>query len=224
MSTKTVLLLLGIIVGTVGISNASQITLDPSSLPSSQGWDYSPSGLHAGTVETDIFSTDGSVLNMNSMGQSINWLTGGSILYRQSNVVSSALPTVLEWTSRTLEYEYVACAGQNFGSMAGFASGIFQYGVGIRLDQISLIDGAEQKYISMDTTEYHTYRIETGEGASTYDFYIDNVLEASASARSVTGANYLSFGDGTGGANARVDITALEFSQIPEPATMSAVT
>ena len=41
-------------------ATASTITLDTTSLPSTQGWDYQTYGSHDGAVETDIFSTDGS--------------------------------------------------------------------------------------------------------------------------------------------------------------------
>ena len=192
MITKTVLILLGIIAGAVGISSASQITLDPSSLPSRQGWDYSVANLHAGTVETDIFSTDGSLLNMNSMDQPIHWLTGGgAVLYRQSNVVSSAMPTTLECTSRMLDYEPVPSPGENHGFVAGFPDGSLEYRAAISLSQIALFDGSGFKYIALDATEYHTYRIETVSGSSANNFYIDDIQQASASARFVSGANYL---------------------------------
>ena len=223
-STIRVLLLLGIIVGTVGISVASQITLDPSVLPSSQGWDYSSAGLYGATVETDIFSVDGSVLSTNSMGQTIDSFSGGaSFIYRQNNVVSSAMPTILEWTSRTLDYESVVSYGEHFGFNVGFSDSSLLYAAGISLNQVTLLDGAGFKVIALDTTAYHTYSIETITGTPAYKFYIDNVLQASATALSGARPNSLYFGDGTGGANSGTDITALEFSQIPEPASIGLI-
>lgn len=208
------------ILGSYGV-DAAPITLNPSILPSNQGWDYSAVGLHSGSIETNVFSVGGSVLNINSMGLSLSSITGGSIVYRNSNVVTSALPTTLEWTSRTLEYERnVAAAGQDFGFIAGFRSENLIYHAGISTNEITLIDGAGYKYISVDATEYHTYRIDTIAGAPSYDFYIDDVLQVSATARTGTSANNIYFGDGTGGANSNTDITDFEFNQIPEPATM----
>ena len=93
MNTKTVLLLSGLIAGTVGISNAYQTTLDPSLLPSSQGWTYGATGVLPGTVETDLFSTDGSALTMNTMGHEYSDTVVGAIAnYRQYDVVSSSMP------------------------------------------------------------------------------------------------------------------------------------
>lgn len=216
---KVTTIAISIIVGTCG-AFASVITLDPSMLPSNQGWDYSAVGLHSGTIETNVVSEGGSALSFNTTGQSLSGFTGGSILYRLSGVVDSSMPTTLEWASQTLAYEYAPSAGQNFGFSVGFSSDSYRYYAGINSGQITLFDGSGFKAIPIDTTEARTYRFETISGTSTYNFYIDNALEATVSARTSTTQNDIYFGDGTGGANSNVNLTALNFSQIPEPSTI----
>lgn len=215
---KITIMILVTILGSYG-ALASEITLDMGVLPSDQGWDYSALGLNTGAVEAEIFSVDGSALTMNSMGQPSSRF-GGSIVYRHAGAIRTAVPAVLEWTSRTLDYERTV-RDSNFGFIAGFRSGNSNYGVGITEDKVSLFDGEGYTNISVDGTQQHTYRIETIAGASAYDFYVDDVLRASASARPGAAANDVYFGDGTGGANAEVYMTALTFSQIPEPMTAS---
>lgn len=207
-----------IFVGSIGVF-ASVITLDPSILPSNQGWDYSAVGLHSGAIESEVFSEGETALNLNSIGEPLSSLTGGAIQYRQSAVVELGMLTTLEWASQTLAYEYTSSAGQNFGFSLGFSSGSYRYFAGINLGQVTLIDGSGFTSIPVDTTEAHTYRMETISGTSTYSFYVDNALEATLSARSGTTQADVYFGDGTGGANSNIDITALNFAQIPEPST-----
>lgn len=67
-----------------------------------------------------------------------------------------------------------------------------------------------------DATVFHDYRIEFTPGASTFDFYSDNVLFGTGNTLSST-VNQIAFGDGTGSANARAELTSYTFSQVPEP-------
>lgn len=201
-----------------GITYGSHITLNTGTLPSSQGWAYEANGYHAGVPESDIFSTDGSVLNLNSMDQPLSY-TGGTIMYSKYNIVSTSQPNVLEWTSQLFDYEYIASAGQYHGFSLGFSDGVRIFSAGVSPNAISLIDGADYKRIAVDTTKEHTYRFETTPGSLMYNFYVDGTLQASPYSRAGSSGNYLRFGNGTSGANADVDISALEFKQIPEPAT-----
>ncbi len=192
-------------------SYASSIILDTGSLPSTQGWDYAGSGVHAGAAETDFYSTDGSVLTADTMGQP-TYAIGSSALYRQSGVVSESMPTVLEWTSRTLDHETDSTAGY-YGFFVGFRTSNKDYSAGVFPDRIAIRDGSNFREIPIDATEYHTYRIETITGSLTYDFYIDGVFVTSAAPKMASFNNSLLFGDGTGHANAKSDISSLRFLQ-----------
>jgi len=211
---KMITIIAVLIVGGISASG-TVITLDTGSLASTQGWSYNSIGLLAGYSESDVFSSDGSVLTMNTMPAAYSGGVYGGATYKRLDVVNTAPLTTLEWTSRTLENE--SDPGYPLGFFAGFIIANKQVTAGIHTNQVSLMDGAGVKFISLDATEYHTYRIEAVAGASTYDFYIDGALETSSTKRSVSVSNRVMFGDGTGGANAKADITGLEFSQIPEP-------
>jgi hypothetical protein len=211
---KMITMMVVFVVGTFSAS-ATVVTLDTGSLASTQGWSYNSNGLLAGYSETDVFSTDGSVLTMNTMPAAYSGGVYGGATYRRFDVVNTAPLAILEWTSRTLENE--SDPGWSLGFFAGFIIDNKQVTAGIHTNQISLMDGTGKKYISIDATEFHTYRIEAVAGASTYDFYIDGALQTTATKRSVSVSNRVMFGDGTGGANAKAEISSLEFSQIPEP-------
>lgn len=152
-------IIMATILGSMAVS-ASPISLDPSTLPSHQGWKYLTSGLHAGTTESAVFSTTGSHLTMNSMDHPVSASTGGSAIYRKADVITASMQTTLEWESRIVEYEKDSRApGQDFGFCAGFSSGSLHYSVGISSDKIVLFDGSGVKHVPLDTSEFHAYRI-----------------------------------------------------------------
>ncbi len=195
----------------VGVS-ASTIILDTGSLPSTQGWEYRAVGVHASTAETDLMSTDGSVLNMNTMGQPFSSYLGSTALYRLSDVVQDSMPTVLQWTSRTLEHE-TAPEGY-YGFFVGFRTDFLDYSAGIFPNHVAIRNGSGWIEIPIDASEYHTYRIQAIAGSPEYDFYIDDSLQASAVAKwNSAFENSVLFGDGTGRANANSDIASLAFGQ-----------
>lgn len=202
----------------VSAANANVVILDTSTLPSTQGWEYAASGIHAGVAETDLFSVNGSVLTMDNLDEPVNW-RGGAAFYRQQDIVESSKDTVLQWTSRTTEHEKTS-GGHDFGFFMNFDDGQYSYRAGITDSLITLNNGAGLHTIALDATIYHTYRIETVTGQPAYDFYIDNTLQATLTGRS-TSLNTLRFGDTTSTANAKTDITELQFCQIPEPMTAS---
>lgn len=216
MVTNKITLLSLILASGILTSEATQITLLTDSLPSSQSWIYDSRGLHNGVAETDISSTDGSVLSFNSMGQALSSHTGGSILYRQNGVVPSAdTSRMLTWTSRLLDYEYVSSYGQNHGLSFGFSDDEFYYFAGIRFDRIALGDNSGFKYMNFDPSQFHTYCIETIAGTALYNFYIDDILQVSARAWKTPTFNTVYFGDSTGGANASAEISFVQFGEAP---------
>jgi len=209
----------GVLIGLIiaGTSSAAVIALDMDSLPSAQGWEYVARGIHADVAEEDVYSADGSVLSIDSMGLgTINASAPFSALqYNRKDVVSSPGQTVLEWTSRTLNWE-----GNLLGYYTGFQiylrmDGLDVY-IGILSNRIMIADGTGVKILNIDATTYHTYRIEIEEnGAPTYDFYIDGVLRASPRRRSVTHeGNLLAFGDASMRLNTQSDISYLKLTQV----------
>jgi hypothetical protein len=213
---KTLIYIVAIFV--LSDASATTITLDTSSLPSAQGWDYLPKGIHTQTPETDLFSTDGSVLSMNTTNEPLSSLSAIAV-YRQLDVVEDSLPTVMEWTSRTLDYE----GDGVYGFFMGFRTSTLDYSISMFPDKVAYRDGNDWQEILINGLEYHTYRMEATVGALTYDFYIDDVFQGSGAPKQASYVNHVLFGDGTGRANARSDISALEFTQIPEPGVIGLI-
>ncbi|BCU11250.1 hypothetical protein MAN88_18140 [Microcystis aeruginosa] len=78
--------------------NASNVTLNFNTLPSSQGWTYLVDGNTA--TETDVFSISNGVLTQNTLGSG-----DGVNGYTLANVVDTTQPFTLSWRSRVLQVD-----------------------------------------------------------------------------------------------------------------------
>lgn len=203
---------------------ASNITLNFNTLPSTQGWTYLVDGNTA--TETDVFSLSNGVLTQNTLG-------GGDGVngYTLANVIDSAQPFTLSWRSRVLQQEFVLNP-QNFfgfGLTVNNSSQRFTLGFGtneIGIAPFQILAG------SFDNTIFHDYRLEGSFITGNSRFYIDDVLIANLTLLNgvtTNASNGLFFGDATGFTNALAEITDYRFSQggpsesVPEPSSIAGI-
>ena len=194
------------------LASAAVVTLGFSSLPSAEGWTYIADGpSHGGQHESAIWSTDGTSLTMSTMGSLL--VAPSRNTYSQTGIVNTVNPFEVTWRSRILESEGTIAGGWG----VGVAVGAQQFTVGFIRNAIWIADSQ----MPFDATAFHDYRLTGTPGTDTFSLYIDNVLFANRrSIQPFFAGNYILFGDLTGAANARAELQALTFRQVPESATM----
>lgn len=194
-----------------GPAPAATVVLSTATLPSAQGWTYTATGpTHGDDVESAIWSTNGTTtITMNTMGQGL--VSPSSNMYIMSGIVTGTYPITLNWTSRVTASEGVAAGG--YGFSVDFNTGGEGIIVGFSTSHLTVGTATP---VAFDATAFHDYRIEFTPGSSTFSFYIDNAFHSNGNVLA-TGTSRLAFGDGTGGANTTAQITALTFTQVPEP-------
>jgi hypothetical protein len=184
------------------------------SLPSAQGWTYAAVGSHAGVAEPSAFSVAGGVLTQNTIGQYAG-TSGGSILYSIVGVATATETKRIHARLRCLAVQgsSVATLGQG-GLTFGFNTGSVQYAFGLTDTRLTILQPGGTSVLagSYDNTQFHDYDFYWSPGG-TFQLYRDNVLITSGSGGFAASGSRLFFGDGTGGANAHGEITALRFSQ-----------
>ena len=75
---------------------------------------------------------------------------------------------------------------------------------------------------TINTTQFHTYRLETTPGVG-YELFVDNVSISAGALGTGYGLNRLLFGDGTSETTGFAEISSFTFSQeVPEPSTFVA--
>lgn len=211
------------------IAATQYFALNMSSLPSTQGWSYVTSGSHAGAVENNIFNATGTLLNQNSIGQGYG-VSGGSIFYQVSGITTTTEVKQLRFTARVLQVEGSGGgANGEQGCSFGFTVGNVQYDISITPTKVyTLAPGGTVAVAGTydNTSAFHDYILDFTPGP-TVRIYRDNVLINTTSTGFAVAANRVFFGDGTGGANAKVEIKALSFLQggvvATEPATWGKV-
>jgi len=205
------------------------IALNFSSLPSAQGFAYVPSGSHAGAPETSIFSVGGGVLTQNSIGQGYG-VSGGGIIYQMSGITTTTEVKQLRFTARCLQVEGSGGgANGEQGCAFGFTVNNVQYDISLTPTKIYTLGPGGTVAVAGtydNSSAFHDYILDFQPGP-TVRIYRDNVLLYTTSSGFFVAANRVFFGDGTGGANARVEINALSFLQgavvATEPATLGRV-
>lgn len=190
------------------------VLLSFSSLPSAQGWTYTPSGSHAGALESAIFSVDGTRLVQNSMGQS-NGVSGGSILYVRTNGITTTESKRIVVRGRCLTQEGSANATLGQGCLYyGFTTGSVQYGFGFTSSRLFVLQSSGTVVLSgtYDNTQFHDYVFTWSAGGS-WSLTRDGAAAGSGSGGFAVAANRLFLGDGTGGANAHAETSYFRFTQ-----------
>jgi len=195
-----------------GASLAGDITLNFTSLPSAQGWTYFLVGNSVS--ETSVFSVDGSVLYQNSMG--VGYAGQGANGYAMTGVIDPHKPFTVWIRARVIDEEG-DIATNSFGFCFGAhteTGGGFIIGIGKKMIQACsatvcglIIDS------TINNTVFHDYRLEYIPKVSN-KLFVDNVLiSEDVPLLYSIGMNRIYIGDGTGGTNARAEITYFKFSQ-----------
>ena len=189
------------------------VTLGFASLPSAQGWTYVPSGAHAGVLESSVFSVGGGLLTQNTMGLS-NGVSGGSILYQITGGLTTTETKQIIVRVRCLEAEGSAGAPSGEGGLYFiFAHGSVQYGFGLTPTRIFKLQSTTVLPPgTYDNTQFHDYTF-AWTPPGNFTLYRDGVAIHSGSGGFSLGVNRIAFGDGTGGANARAEISYYRFIQ-----------
>jgi hypothetical protein len=183
------------------------VTLSFNSLPSAQGWDYL-NGT-SGIPDTSVYSVDGTYLHMDTIGFGYS-----GFAYKLLDAVDPTLPFTLTVRARVTDYE-VQSYNNPWGFTLGLLTGSKGYFVGISPDRIYAGDSNGQiidVVPNHSVSDWHDYRIESIDGDS-FEVFVDDVSLGTASPEIRNDSNSLYFGDGTGGANARVDISYFSFTQ-----------
>ena len=199
-----------------GLTQAApqDFSLTFSTLPSAQGWVYTPVGSHAGTLEASVFSAGSGKLTQNSIGKGFG-VSGGSILYDVNGIVTASESKQLRVTARCLQVEGSGsgAAGQQ-GFAFGFNTGTVQYDVSITPTNIYTLgpSGTVNVAGTYNNTVFQEYVLDYTP-PTTFRIYRAGVLIHTGTSGFGFSGNRVFIGDATGGANARAEITALRFVQ-----------
>jgi hypothetical protein len=181
---------------------------------------------NTGHAEATIYAVSGGVLQQRTYSVNGNAsysypstsLTGGGIDPNQSFSMEARL-RILQIEGSTGAY-YQAFAGSHRYRFAFTETGI----------QLLTNNPGLFYDIAFDTSEFHTYRLDSdGAGSGGFDFFIDGALAYSGTAYTSSGLNGFNFGDGITdpGAGADVDWDFVRFSQpayetaLPEPGALA---
>ena len=188
------------------------VQLTMSSLPSAQGFTYTPSGAHASAVETDVFPVSGGVLSMNSVGQS-NGVSGGSILYNYLSGVTNGETKQIRVRARCLQVEAsgTAPAGQG-GFVFGFTATRRTTLLLTRLVSASCCRRASSCSDHVDNTS-STTTASSHPPTRRACTVTTPCLGTSTAGFPAALTNRFWLGDGTGGANASGEVESFRFIQ-----------
>jgi hypothetical protein len=199
---------------------AQDIQLTFGTLPSAQGFVFTPSGSHAGAVEANIFSVDGTKLMQNSIGQGYG-VSGGSILYVKS---ASGLVTTTEAKQLIVRMRCLQVEGSGGGANGeqgvafGFTHGSIQFDFSVTPTRIYTLGAGGTIGMNVNagpfdnSSAFHTYLLDWTP-PNAFKIYRDGVLVHSGSGGFGVSANRVFLGDGTGGANAKAEIDYFRFLQ-----------
>lgn len=192
------------------------LTLGFSSLPSAQGFSYTAAGAHAGVAESSVFGVSGGVLSQNTIGQYLG-TSGAGLYYQYNGGITSTEVKELHVRARCLQVagSSVYPLGQG-GFLFAFATGATQYAFALSDTRIFVLQGAS--YVTAagtyDNTQFHDY-VFTYTPPSTTTLMRDGVVVGTWTGGGALAASRVLVGDGTGGANARGEISAFRFLQDP---------
>jgi hypothetical protein len=101
----------------------------------------------------------------------------------------------------------------------------FWIDVGLGLGRVEVQENSRRsEYFSLDTSEFHNYRVLGNPEAGSYSFFIDEIelISSRSIGHTSVNINFLSFGDHISAFNgfpmgARADLASFTFAPIPEP-------
>jgi len=189
------------------------ISLTNLSLPTAQGWTYDT--VNSSLSETQAFSTDGTILRMNTLGQGYQSQGRNVYVHTITNFVPGG-DWILDFRIRVPQFE--SMYSDPTYNASGFGIGVSFDGIGVWVGLTGAIrfwleDGTTPTALVLfDTSDWHDYRFVTDRAHRTYYFFIDNILKSSGPLATSTNSHFM-FGDGTGGQNARAEIASLHLFQ-----------
>lgn len=202
----TMLLALAALSSALG-ADCTRLTFSP--LPSAQGWLYVPrSAPPAGPIETNVFSVDGTKLVLNTLGEN-----QPVAYYKLHDVVPANAPFTLTLRARVL---------QTVGNEHAFRVKVDHDVLGryyFVLTTNFLVTSIGGGVYAIDTTQFHTYRME-GVIGEPGRLYVDDVLLAQGGPAEGE-VNEVSFGTEDG--SNRVEITQLDFCVRRGPTVLASV-
>lgn len=208
------LLALALAAVTAASATAQDILLDFSMLPSAQGFAYTPVGSHAGVAEATVFSVAGGVLTQNTIGQYLG-LTGGGIYYVMPGIIDAAATSETHVTARCLQVQGSSAypAGQG-GFWFGQTNGSTQFGFSLTPTKAYVLGPGGWFTVAgtWDNTQFADW-VFRHEPPLTCKLYRNGTLVSTTTGGGAVAANRLFFGDGTGGANARGEVSSYHFLQ-----------
>ena len=172
---------------------------------------------NTGNPESSLYSVSGGFLLQRSFGINGNASYGMPNGNPTGGSLTPALSLSMEARLRINQIEGLA------GAFFQALDGTHRYSVFFSPGAVELETlGPGRHVISLDISEFHTYRIQSDCGTNAFDFYIDDALVFSGLAEASTGANGFNFGDGQtpAGHSADADWDFVRFSQ---PAAVAAV-
>jgi len=196
-------------------ARAEVISLDTSSLPSTQGWRYAAYGDGAATPEADVYSVREGLLRLDSLG--IGMTQGGGNWYEHAVALLPGEDWSMTMVARLLSFESITspaypfglCFGANNNLAVGFGSNNIQYVDDGGVASAALPPGFE-------AGAFNSYRLDVQGGLQT--FSINGAVVFADRATPAGAPSAILFGDGTGFANTRADIQSFVFtSAVPEP-------
>jgi hypothetical protein len=198
-------------------------TLSTASLPSAQGYNYF--GVNSPLTESQVYSTDGSILTVNTIGNGYQG-QGSNYDYLSFTNTETSWNWILEARVRVLEGELWSFHYGFF--LAGWIDGAAA-GVGIMPSTVQ--NYSLNGVYSRDNTQWTDWAIVTDRDSGTFNVYADGTLLFTDQLVNATGSpgyglplNHIGFGDGTGGANSRAEVASLRFTQlrvVPEPTLLT---
>lgn len=211
---RTCLLALALAALTTATAAAQDILLDFASLPSAQGFTCTAVGSHAGVAESTVFSVAGGVLTQNTIGQYLGTV-GGGIYYVLPGIIDAAATSETHVTARCLQ---VAGSATYPAGQGGFCflqtNGTTQFGFSLTPTKAYVLGPGGWVAVSgtWDNTQFADW-VFRHEPPLACKLYRNGTLISTTTGGGAVAANRLLFGDGTGGANARGEISSYHFLQ-----------
>lgn len=199
------------------------VNLTFDTLPSAQGFTYSQMGPHAAHSESSQFAVSGGVLTQSTFGKGQAVNTPGNATYTMNfdNVATSgAVNFRLEFRANVTAHEQTR---QDL-SYAAFTQNVYinekGFFMGIKPGEIA-INGVYFTPLGFDGSVFHDYRIDVDLVGGTYEFFLDGAFVRTGSTVTFANLNLVTFGDGTGTANADGGRSKFTLTMnVPEPSSV----
>lgn len=190
----------------------TEVSLNFSTLPTSQGWEYYQLGYSV--PESSVFSVSNNVLTQDTL--STGFVSSGGIIYKLNGVVTPDTPYKLIFHAKLLEEQNNGPQNHEGFTVGAITNGV-EYFIGLGNDALQ----TDYPYsTALDTSVYHWYELDVNPGAQSR-VYVDGSFFTSGDAIDYAGqtGSFVWFGKYTGGSNAEVVMDSFEYAQgnTPEP-------